>query len=280
MTKRFFVTGTDTEVGKTVASCALLQAANREGFKSAGYKPVASGSDYTAQGLRNEDALALQRNSRVALRYEQVNPFTFAEPTSPHIISADEGRPIDAAAISAGLRELEALSDWLLVEGAGGWFTPLSETLTFADWVEEERLPVILVVGVKLGCINHAMLTAQAVLQAGLPLAGWIANDIQPPARRHPEYLATLKRVLPAPFLGEIDRNQKQRRRRVGRSEYAENGRCRPKSAGFAPRRRCETRYGLACARVAIAGGYPRRPRAHPENRGCGNRRPGRGGRA
>lgn len=120
MTKRFFVTGTDTEVGKTVASCALLQAANREGFKSAGYKPVASGSDYTAQGLRNEDALALQRNSRVALRYEQVNPFTFAEPTSPHIISADEGRPIDAAAISAGLRELEALSDWLLVEGAGG----------------------------------------------------------------------------------------------------------------------------------------------------------------
>ncbi|EMB9091338.1 TPA: dethiobiotin synthase [Klebsiella michiganensis] len=204
MTKRFFVTGTDTEVGKTVASCALLQAANREGFKSAGYKPVASGSDYTAQGLRNEDALALQRNSRVALRYEQVNPFTFAEPTSPHIISADEGRPIDAAAISAGLRELEALSDWLLVEGAGGWFTPLSETLTFADWVQEERLPVILVVGVKLGCINHAMLTAQAVLQAGLPLAGWIANDIQPPGRRHPEYLATLKRVLPAPFLGEI----------------------------------------------------------------------------
>lgn len=140
----------------------------------------------------------------MALRYEQVNPFTFAEPTSPHIISAEEGRPIDAAAISTGLRGLEALSDWLLVEGAGGWFTPLSQTLTFADWVREERLPVILVVGVKLGCINHAMLTAQAVLQAGLPLAGWIANDIQPPGRRHSEYLATLKRVLPAPLLGEI----------------------------------------------------------------------------
>lgn len=204
MIKRFFVTGTDTEVGKTVASCALLQAANREGFKSAGYKPVASGSEYTAQGLRNEDALALQRHSRVALRYDQVNPFTFAEPTSPHIISADERRPIDAAAISAGLRGLEDVSDWIVVEGAGGWFTPLSETLTFADWVEEERLPVILVVGVKLGCINHAMLTAQAVLQAGLPLVGWIANDIQLPGRRHPEYLATLKRVLPAPLLGEI----------------------------------------------------------------------------
>lgn len=204
MIKRFFVTGTDTEVGKTVTSCALLQAANRAGFNSAGYKPVASGSENTAQGLRNDDALALQRNSQVALRYEQVNPFTFAEPTSPHIVSADEGRPIDAAALSAGLRELEGLANWVLVEGAGGWFTPLSETLTFADWVEQEQLPVILVVGVKLGCINHAMLTAQAVIQAGLPLAGWIANDIQPPGKRHLEYLATLKRVLPAPFLGEI----------------------------------------------------------------------------
>lgn len=106
MIKRFFVTGTDTEVGKTVASCALLQAANREGFKSAGYKPVASGSEYTPQGLRNEDALALQRNSRVALRYEQVNPFTFAEPTSPHIISAEEGGR------STPPRSLQACAVW------------------------------------------------------------------------------------------------------------------------------------------------------------------------
>ena len=204
MTKRFFVTGTDTEVGKTVASSALLQAANQLGFNTAGYKPVASGSDLTAHGLRNEDALALQRHSRVALRYDQVNPYTFAEPTSPHIISADEGRPIAAAALSGGLRELENLADWVLVEGAGGWFTPLSDTLTFADWVQSEQLPVILVVGVKLGCINHAMLTAQAVRQAGLPLAGWIANDVQPPGKRHAEYLATLKQRLAAPFLGEI----------------------------------------------------------------------------
>ncbi|TCQ75424.1 dethiobiotin synthetase [Raoultella ornithinolytica] len=204
MIERYFVTGTDTEVGKTVSSCALLQAANLRGRNSAGYKPVASGSEYTAQGLRNDDALALQRNSRVALSYQQVNPLTFAEPTSPHIISADEGRPITAAALSAGLRELEPLADWLLVEGAGGWFTPLSATLSFADWVQEERLPVILVVGIKLGCINHALLTAQAVRQAGLPLVGWIANDVQPPGKRHSEYLATLKRLLPAPMLGEI----------------------------------------------------------------------------
>lgn len=204
MTKRFFVTGTDTEVGKTVASCALLQAANLSGLQSAGYKPVASGSEDTPQGLRNDDALALQRNSSVALSYAQVNPCTFAEPTSPHIASADEGRPISGVALSAGLRELEKLAGWVLVEGAGGWFTPLSDTLTFADWVRDERLPVILVVGIKLGCINHALLTAQAVRQAGLPLAGWIANDVQPPGKRHAEYLATLKRLLPAPLLGEI----------------------------------------------------------------------------
>lgn len=204
MTERYFVTGTDTEVGKTVASSALLQAARLQGFITAGYKPVASGSDMTPEGLRNTDALALQRHSSLTLSYQAVNPYTFAEPTSPHIVSADEQRPIDFAVMSAGLNALEKSAEWVLVEGAGGWFTPLSETHTFADWVALERLPVILVVGVKLGCINHAMLTAQAIEQAGLPLAGWIANDVVPPGRRHQEYLATLKRLLPAPCLGEI----------------------------------------------------------------------------
>jgi len=204
MTERYFVTGTDTEVGKTVASCALLQAANRAGFRTAGYKPVASGSEMTTDGLRNTDALALQRNSGVALNYEDVNPYTFAEPTSPHIVSEDEGRPIDAHALSAGLQALSHKADWVLVEGAGGWYTPLAADWTFADWVQAERLPVILVVGVKLGCINHALLTAQAIAQAGLPLVGWIANDVIPPGKRHAEYLATLTRLLPAPLLGEI----------------------------------------------------------------------------
>ena len=204
MTERFFVTGTDTEVGKTVASCALLQAANRAGFRTAGFKPVASGSEMTADGLRNTDALALQRNSGVALNYDEVNPYTFAEPTSPHIVSEDEGRPIDAHVLSAGLQALSHKADWVLVEGAGGWYTPLAADWTFADWVQAERLPVILVVGVKLGCINHALLTAQAIAQAGLPLVGWIANDVIPPGKRHTEYLATLTRLLPAPLLGEI----------------------------------------------------------------------------
>ncbi|WP_196210453.1 dethiobiotin synthase [Citrobacter sp. Res13-Sevr-PEB04-36] len=204
MTKAYFVTGTDTEVGKTIASCALLQAAGQLGYRTVGYKPVASGSEMTADGLRNSDALALQRNSTLAVDYAAINPYTFAEPTSPHIISADEGRPILAPVMSAGLRALEKQADWVLVEGAGGWLTPLSPTLSFADWVQTEQLPVILVVGVKLGCINHALLTAQAIRQAGLALVGWVANDVTPPGKRHAEYMATLTRALSAPLLGEI----------------------------------------------------------------------------
>ncbi|WP_038910971.1 dethiobiotin synthase [Dickeya dadantii] len=204
MTERWFVTGTDTEVGKTVASVALLQAARQAGYRTAGYKPVASGCEVTPQGIRNGDALQLQANSSVALPYDAVNPLAFLEPTSPHIVSAVEKRPIAFSTLSDGLRALERQADWVLVEGAGGWFTPLSERHTFADWVREETLPVILVVGVKLGCINHAMLTAQAVRQAGLRLAGWIANVVQPPDRRHQAYLQTLQERIPAPMLGEI----------------------------------------------------------------------------
>lgn len=219
MTKTYFVTGTDTEVGKTIASCALLQAAGQLGYRTVGYKPVASGSEMTADGLRNSDALALQRNSTLAVDYAAINPYTFAEPTSPHIISADEGRPIQAPVMSAGLRALEKQADWVLVEGAGGWLTPLSPTLSFADWVQTEQLPVILVVGVKLGCINHALLTAQAIRQAGLTLVGWVANDVTPPGKRHAEYMATLRRTLAAPLLGEIPWLS-------ATPERAETGRC------------------------------------------------------
>ncbi len=204
MSKRWFVTGTDTEVGKTVASCALLQAAAAAGYRCAGYKPVASGCEVTAQGLRNEDALALQKYSRVVLPYEVVNPLAFREPTSPHIVSAEEQRPIAFSTLSRGLETIVQQSDWVLTEGAGGWFTPLSADSTYADWVVQQQLPVILVVGVKLGCINHAMLTAQAVQRSDLPLVGWIANTILPPGRRHLEYMETLRQRIPAPLLGEI----------------------------------------------------------------------------
>ncbi|NHB86379.1 dethiobiotin synthase [Photorhabdus tasmaniensis] len=204
MTKRWFLTGTDTEVGKTVVSCALLQAATKAGYKTAGYKPVASGSEITPEGVRNADALALLANSSLPLQYEEVNPLVFVEATSPHIVSADLNQPIDFSVMSAGLHHLEKKADWVLVEGAGGWYTPLSESATFADWVIKEQLPVILTVGVKLGCINHAMLTAEAIRGSGLDLAGWIANEVEPASKRQKEYLATLERMLPTPLLGII----------------------------------------------------------------------------
>ncbi|MFA3778069.1 dethiobiotin synthase [Yersinia sp. 1652 StPb PI] len=204
MTKRWFITGTDTDVGKTVASCALLQAAAQQGYRTAGYKPVASGSQMTPDGLRNSDALALQANSSAALSYSQVNPLTFLEATSPHIASASEGLEIDLSILSQGLQQLEHSAEWILVEGAGGWFTPLSPQATFADWVLREQLPVIMVVGIKLGCINHALLTALAIRQAGLKLVGWIANEVIPAGGRQVEYMATLTQMISAPRLGVV----------------------------------------------------------------------------
>lgn len=204
MTKTYFVTGTDTEVGKTVASCALLQAANLQGMKTIGYKPVASGSEITEHGLRNSDALSLQANSSVQLPYEVINPIVFEAPTSPHIISEKLQQPIEFSVMDHGLKVLQSQADWVLVEGAGGWYTPLSVDKTYADWVIEQQLPVILVVGVKLGCINHAVLTIEAVKNAGLSVAGWIANEVEEAGNYQEQYLATLYRMIKAPCLGVI----------------------------------------------------------------------------
>ncbi|SFU64608.1 dethiobiotin synthase [Xenorhabdus koppenhoeferi] len=204
MTSKYFLAGTDTEVGKTVVSCALLQAANRKGYQTAGYKPVASGSEITGEGIRNSDALALQHHSSVSLTYQEVNPLVFVEPTSPHIVSAELNQPIDFSVLSQGLEILATKADWVLIEGAGGWYTPLSENTTFADWVIQENLPVILTVGVKLGCINHAVLTAKAIQYSGLNLVGWVANEIEPAGKHQAAYLETLKRMIPAPLLGVI----------------------------------------------------------------------------
>lgn len=204
VTKRWFITGTDTDVGKTIASCTLLQAAASQGYRTVGYKPVASGSQITVDGLRNSDALALQANSSERLPYSQINPLTLLEATSPNIASESEGCEIHLSALSQGLRQLEQQAEWILIEGAGGWFTPLSPQATFADWVQQEQLPVIMVVGVKLGCINHALLTALAIQQAGLTLVGWVANEVIPAGTRQAEYLATLVRMIDAPLLGVI----------------------------------------------------------------------------
>ncbi|MGG4608606.1 dethiobiotin synthase [Providencia sp. Me31A] len=208
MTKTYFVTGTDTEVGKTVASCALLQAANLQGMKTIGYKPVASGSEMTEDGLRNSDALSLQANSSVQLPYEVINPIVFEAPTSPHIISEKLQQPIEFSVMDHGLKVLQTQADWVLVEGAGGWYTPLSVDKTYADWVVWQRLPVILVVGVKLGCINHAVLTMEAIQSAGLSVVGWIANEVEEAGNYQEQYLKTLYRMIKAPCLGMIPHQQ------------------------------------------------------------------------
>lgn len=140
----------------------------------------------------------------MSLPYKIVNPLAFVEATSPHIASQEEGVFIDSYILSKGLRNIEKYGNWILVEGAGGWLTPLSETLYFEEWVIIERLPVIIVVGIKLGCINHALLTLRAVIRSGLPIAGWIANHIIPDTNRSFSYISTLKKAFNAPLLGEI----------------------------------------------------------------------------
>jgi len=204
MSHTYFLTGTDTDVGKTLVSAALLQAAAREGYTTAGYKPVASGSEWTTEGLRNRDALILQRYSNLDLPYASVNPLTFEQPTSPHIASQREGQPISFPRLDEGLSALQAQANWVLVEGAGGWFTPLSAQQHYGQWVSAQGLPVILVVGMKLGCINHALLTQAAVQQAGLTLAGWVANSLSPEPHEYAAYCGYLTDQINAPLLGEI----------------------------------------------------------------------------
>lgn len=200
MLKRVFVTGTDTEVGKTVVSRALLQSVQALGETAAGYKPVAVDSEETPQGLRNKDALTLQSSSSVPLSYDEVNPITFKE----EIANAYTGDGPDYGHMSSGLRHLEQKSAHVVVEGTGGWRVLMHDLRPFSEWVVQEQLPVILVVGIKLGCISHAILTAQAIVNDGLPLLGWVANRINPGLAHYAETIDALRQKLPAPLLGEI----------------------------------------------------------------------------
>ncbi|WMY95775.1 MAG: dethiobiotin synthase [Arsenophonus sp.] len=204
MSKCIFLTGTDTDIGKTVVSCALLQAASYRGYKTAGYKPIATGGTQSILGLRNLDAELLRKNSTVNLSYDDVNPIVFLDATSPNIAAQRAGKVIDHKTMTKGLQKLKDCADWVIVEGAGGWYTPLSVEKTVADWVIEQKLPVILTVGIKLGCINHAILTAQAIKNSGLCLIGWIATKIVLSKNDEKDYLLTLKNQLSFPCLGVI----------------------------------------------------------------------------
>jgi dethiobiotin synthetase len=198
----WFVTGTDTGVGKTAASCALLCAAARSGLRTAAIKPVAAGCDDNG---RNEDALLLQACMTESLEYEQVNPVVLPEPIAPHIAANLAGRRLQASRL-AGLCRGVMLggADFVLIEGAGGWRVPINSRETLADLARELGVGVILVVGMRLGCINHALLTAEAIRRDGLPLAAWVANQCGPRMACHEENLATLQRLLEAPLLGDM----------------------------------------------------------------------------
>lgn len=201
MSPAYFLTGTDTEIGKTFITCALLQRARRAGLQAAGLKPIAAGTD--AAG-RNEDVEQIRAASNVVLPDEIVNPYCFAAAIAPHIAAAEEGRRIDFSVIRAACAEARAAADLVIVEGAGGFRIPLGSDGDSADLAVALGLPVILVVGMRLGCISHALLTAEAIVGRGLELAGWVANRIDPAMARFDENLATLRDLLPAPLLGVV----------------------------------------------------------------------------
>ena len=200
----FFVTGTDTGVGKTLVCSELLRSAGRAGLRSSGMKPVATGAVRVAAGLRNDDALALLRASSEPGGYDIVNPYCFEPPVSPHLAARASGVTIDLARIADCARQLTARCDWLVVEGVGGWRAPLSETLTVADMACELQLPVILVVGVRLGCLSHALLAAESIRASGLRLAGWIGSQLDPEMLLQAENLATLAEKLGRPALAVL----------------------------------------------------------------------------
>lgn len=200
---KFFVTGTDTEVGKTWVSCRLLEQAAAAGLSCYGLKPVAAGCEQTPDGPRNEDAMQLMAASTEKLAYEQVNPVALGEAIAPHLAARHEGRRLTASGLVGYLRgAMLKRADLVLVEGAGGWRVPLNDRETLADVAGELALPVIMVVAVRLGCINHALLTAEAIRRDGLTLAGWVANVLPGQATDvTDENIETLEHWLPAPRL-------------------------------------------------------------------------------
>lgn len=205
MGKGIFVTGTDTEIGKTRCSLGLMACLQGAGYQVAAMKPVASGCQQTAAGLRNEDALLLSQCASVPLDYSQLNPYPLALPIAPHIAAARAGIEIQPAVIKAAFDALSVRAEVVVVEGVGGWAVPINSHQTMADIAALLGLPVVLVVGLRLGCLNHALLTAAAIIRAGMPLAGWIANSFGPDKLlREKDNVQALCERLPAPLLGMI----------------------------------------------------------------------------
>lgn len=199
-----FVTGTDTGVGKTWVSLGLIAALQSEGLTVVAMKPVSAGCERTAEGLRNEDALMLMRQASVAQPYERVNPVAFEPAIAPHIAAAEVGRRIDFSRIERAFQILKASADLCVVEGAGGWLVPLTPRKNFADLAARLALPVLLVVAIRLGCLNHTLLTVESIQRRGLNLFGWVANQSDPDTPRAKENIDALKARIPAPILATV----------------------------------------------------------------------------
>ena len=204
MTKGFFITGTDTGIGKTAIALGMMAALQEKGFKVAAMKPVSAGGELTGEGLRNEDAVMLMRQSSVDLPYEVVNPYAFEPAIAPHIAAGQVGVEMQTEPLLADLNNIREQCDIVMVEGAGGWLVPFNKSETMADVAKSMDLQIILVVGMRLGCLNHALLTQDSIKQMGMRFSGWIANSIIPDFPYSTESLHTLEKRLHAPLLGTI----------------------------------------------------------------------------
>lgn len=198
--KNLFITGTDTAVGKTVVSRALLQYFARAGLSAVGFKPVARNAVRSAEGLRSKDALVLQSSSTLTLPYDAINPLIYEEDEA--CIRPRE--PVDYSLLSQRLQRLQQQADCVVIEGTGGWRSLMNDAKPLSGWVEQHHIPVVLVVGIKQGCLSHALLTAEAITRDGLPLAGWVANRINPGLAHYAELIDVLSDSIDAPLLGEL----------------------------------------------------------------------------
>ena len=205
MSRAWFVTGTDTGIGKTFASVALLHALRARGLRAVGMKPVAAGCERTAQGWRNDDALALCAASDPAPDYADVNPVALPAATAPQLAAREAGIEVVLPPLLAAFLRLSAQADAVVAEGAGGWLAPMGDGLEQSAMARAVGGQVLLVVGLRLGCLSHARLTAAAVRADGCRVAGWIGNRIDPAFDRVDDYLALLREALPGPCLGVLE---------------------------------------------------------------------------
>jgi dethiobiotin synthetase len=202
MKKGYFITGTDTNVGKTWATIALMRYFKSRGESVVGMKPVASGCLMQDGQLKNEDALLIQENASLPVDYDLINPYAYELPVSPHIAGAKN--PVELDRVAAKFELLKTLADVVIVEGAGGWYAPLNEREAISDLAKTLALPVIMIVALKLGCINHARLTYQAIAQSGLNCSGWIGVCTDPDYLNRDETISTIKAAVDAPLLGVL----------------------------------------------------------------------------